>query len=587
MVDIALGGQERGRRGEMTTCLGHVSNVVEAGIAETSGMLGAAVLVLCAATAFDELQILDRRRFANLKVADVSITLAEPQSGDEDVLLAIPRAAALTDEALRKGMLAHFLESTPVLKSLSKHRGQIPSTFVFALWYFFQLYAGDRPHADPLWQAWAQRQQAAKTGMHALWRWTDEELAVLDEERLRQGAVEFRVAVREQYDFLMRPIAGNFSSFFPPDLIDFKAFEHAVSIAMAHKLPVDGIAGDAIVPLPLRQHTRGSVQLEEVEQEILTAVGEVKSRLMVQLVRTGEASGAMRAGDELLHATHNSNDEIFLMHGYLWDDLKLASVPLRMSLTEAGEGTIERKRELLAAAKLNETSDFQLYVGGLPPKMMLWQRIVHATAEELARADRPSDLEGPLSEVTEAAVYGAVYRSINEIRAAFEHDPEEDEFLLAGGALDARAMLAVRSRRLSKLVLDDGLKRTADQANEGEKLLQRKKTEAASATKGSKSPSAKGGSGGGGYSTTRERKREEAARRKKEDARRERRERKAAKDKEQGDSASSGAKPAEAMSEVEKARAEAGAAVEAAGAAVEAARKEMHEAEKAAERRRR
>ena len=47
---------------------------------------------------------------------------------------------------------------------------------------------------------------------------------------------------------------------------------------------MDGIDDDVLIPLPMRQHPKGSVLLEEVEQEALSPSGEVRTTLLVNLV---------------------------------------------------------------------------------------------------------------------------------------------------------------------------------------------------------------------------------------------------------------------------------------------------------------
>ena len=108
---------------------------------------------------FDELISLDADRFAHLNATEFSLALSgTPPSADGGVLVALPRSVALTAKVLRNGALAHFLEAPTLIKSMAKNRiPKIPDSFVFALWYLFQLHAGDKPHAEPLWQAWAER----------------------------------------------------------------------------------------------------------------------------------------------------------------------------------------------------------------------------------------------------------------------------------------------------------------------------------------------------------------------------------------------------------------------------------------------
>ena len=183
-------------------------------------------------------------------------------------------------------------------------------------------------------------------------------------------------------------------------------------------------------------------------------------------------------------------------------------MPLRFALSETDSQSYSRRIELLTLCKLNTTADFLLTPGkALPNRLKRWARIMHADAYELGRITKPSDLDTPLSERTESAVYSALISSLTNIRSKFEHEVEEDEVMLqqghyramptpspsaepgsseprpknprqtilttapvgrAGGLLSPRGVLAVRNRRLSKLVLDDGLTRLAHEVEEAE-----------------------------------------------------------------------------------------------------------------------
>ena len=90
--------------------------------------------------------------------------------------------------------------------------------------------------------------------------------------------------------------------------------------------------------------------------------------------------------------------------GYLWDELSSASVPLRMS-TSSSKGGDAARRKLLRKARLNATHDFSLTHGSLPPKIVLWSRIMLASEAELSERRSLSALsDAPLSRETEAEV---------------------------------------------------------------------------------------------------------------------------------------------------------------------------------------
>lgn len=576
---------------------------------------------------FDELARLDKRRWPTVNASTDILRAtdevyegavpADPYHETNHVVLSLPRKAVLTEEDLRRGPLQHFLGSPSLGKDLVR-RGikHIPHSFLLAFWYLFQLHADGQPHADPLWHAWAVHHRTARTNEHALFRWTLDELALLEEERLHDSAVEYRKGARELYDAVLVPMVGNFTAFFPRR-IDFEAFLEALAIGAGTLVSIDGLGGAVLCPLPLRPHPHGAVRLEEVEQEILTPRGEVRHRRMVQVVasRTSIASSSsgasvaaaggsgggggalagggtisglhgtdLRAGHELTLASPKHNDALLLDRGYLWDELRCASVPIRMSLaTSSDTPSVARRREqLMEDAGLNISgADFTLTHGRLPPKLLLWAHVAHANESEIDAAASFEDLESAasLGEVSAISAYGSLLRSIEPVRARFEHEIEEDDIILevhrkalaaqqtattasaagaagksaargvvaAAGVLPPRALLAVTNRRFSKMVLDDALKRILDAHSADEDARYRGKLPTpkakalpaaapppSSPRDGSAADDAGGGGGGGagggggggaGYSTSRERKRAEAERRKKEEKKRKRRER--------------------------------------------------------------
>ena len=449
------------------------------------------------------------------------------------VVLALPRSAVFTAAELHS-KLSHFLEAPEFSQHRAKEKAIVPASFVFTLFFLYQLHAGGQPHADPVWHAWATYHDAVATGSDALFLWSEEELAELEEARMLESARDYRKQLEIQYDKLMAPLEAAFPDFFPPQQIGRAAFIRASAIATPQRLRVDGIDGEALVPLPLRHHpSGGSVRLEEVEVERLSPSGEVSSDRYVHLITPDGVP--LRPGAELtVHRLSHErpNDELLLEGGYVWEELGSASVPMRVSLPAdaASPSARERRDELLRQSGLNATQDFRLRHGQLPPKLLLWCRIMLATEGEIEAAATADSLRGPLSVATEESVSSNVFASLVGLRAGFEHDVEEDELILQGGlspaaggsrgTLPVRRRLAVAHRRLSKLVIEDSALRLSQ-------TLEEAKAEAERLKSGSKSK----------YSTSKERRREEAARRKKEKQREEVRRRREAKEKERATAA--------------------------------------------------
>ena len=429
------------------------------------------------------------------------------------VVLALPRSAALPAEELRTGRLAHFVDSPAVRKHLSKQKLFVPSTFIFTLFFLYQQYAGSQPHAEPVWQAWLDYHVAARTGEHSLFFWSPGELEVIEEKRMVDAAKEFREQVGQHYEKLMRPIMDAFPRFFPRASIGEREFLRALAIASATQVRIDGLDDNetAIVPLPLRQHPSGTVSLEEVEQERMSPSGATRSLTLLHLV--GAGGRLPKRGEELtLRNDRRHNAELLLEAGYIWNDVKAASVAMRLSLPETlqDESTAAPRIKLLKQAKLNATQDFSLKHGSLPPKLFEWSRITLCSDDEIERARGSADelAKLTLSEKSENDVASSLLRSLQGLRTAYDHEIEEDDALLdAPQLLSKRQLLAVQHRRLSKMVLDDVMTRAIRRVNdEFDAEEKRKRDEKAKAAGGASK----------GYSSKKEWQREETARRKKE-----------------------------------------------------------------------
>ena len=429
------------------------------------------------------------------------------------VVLALPRSAALTAEELRTGRLAHFVDSPAFRKHLTKQKLFVPSTFIFTLFFLYQQYAGSQPHAEPVWQAWLDYHVAARTGEHSLFFWSPVELEVIEEKRMVDAAKEFREQVGQHYEKLMRPIMDAFPRFFPRASIGEREFLRALAIASATQVRIDGLDDNetAIVPLPLRQHPSGTVSLEEVEQERMSPSGATRSLTLLHLV--GAGGRLPKRGEELtLRNDRRHNAELLLEAGYIWNDVKAASVAMRLSLPETlqDESTAAPRIKLLKQAKLNATQDFSLKHGSLPPKLFEWSRITLCSDDEIERARGSADelAKLTLSEKSENDVASSLLRSLQGLRTAYDHEIEEDDALLdAPQLLSKRQLLAVQHRRLSKMVLDDVMTRAIRRVNdEFDAEEKRKRDEKAKAAGGASK----------GYSSKKEWQREETARRKKE-----------------------------------------------------------------------
>ena len=124
------------------------------------------------------------------------------------VVLALPRSAVFTAAELHS-KLSHFLEAPEFSQHRAKEKAIVPASFVFTLFFLYQLHAGGQPHADPVWHAWATYHDAVATGSDALFLWSEEELAELEEARMLESARDYRKQLEIQYDKLMAPLEAD------------------------------------------------------------------------------------------------------------------------------------------------------------------------------------------------------------------------------------------------------------------------------------------------------------------------------------------------------------------------------------------
>lgn len=432
--------------------------------------------------------------------------LADTYHDDTHVVITLPRELVKTSVGLRDVEMSHFLTSPALQKHQAKNKLALPSSFIFALFLLYQRFAVGKPHGVPLWQAYLAYHDAARTAEHATWRWSDAELEKFNQPRMVESAQMFRNASVEHYDKLLWKIMEAFPKFFPMQQISGRVYRDALAVALSQNVQVDGVEGDVLLPFPMRLHPKGSIAVEEVEQERLGANGEVRSSLLVNLVTATGA--APKDGQEMIVRHPNSNDELLLLCGYMWDGPLTQSVPLRMWIDATVKPLYDRRLVLLKQAGLNETQDFSLGSGEIDPDMMIWSRVMLGNVTEIEDAESAEAFRSPMCEATERDVYSNLLQSLQSVRITYYHEVEEDDFILAdpNRELPPRERLAVRHRRASKLLLDEGTEKVIDMLQAADLKAKREANE---------KPALEGGRGGG-YSNSKSRKLEERKLREKE-----------------------------------------------------------------------
>ena len=405
------------------------------------------------------------------------------------LVMSIPASALLTEERVR-GQLKHFVSAPEFEKMLRKQRFKLPKHFLFSLYVLYQRFGAGREYAHPLWQAWIAAHDVARTGENALYFWSDDELAQLEDQRLIEMASESRKGIADHYEKLVKPLCEMFPYFFPPDQIGEADYARAVALAGAQLVEVPAITGQVLLPLPLRHSPAGSVWPSHVAQTVGGASG--AEQRIVNLLHRGAAPMAVgvevtwRASEEAGHETRH-NDQLLLEAGYLWDEMGCASVPLRFTIDVDKTDDAPARKRLLKRAKRKGEYDWTATTAPLPVELMQWSRVLLASSDELAQmgvqsaaasdADVDAALETmrePLSLETEVEAIGNLINGMHRIFAQHDHDVEEDELILAKrDGLSARARMAVQHRRLSKIVLTRHMESLSAQLQEAENRQRR------------------------------------------------------------------------------------------------------------------
>ena len=350
----------------------------------------------------------------------------------------------------------------------------LPRHFVLAAFVLHQRYVAPRGGLVRLWLE-------SLPPLDATCLWSDEELALLDDDRVVRRSKSRREQLRTEYRQMMHVLLDeggmedDVSAGPTAASIDWER-EYAWAVCVVTRYAWHFAADfPVIVPLSLRFHPSGSADIAEWGDENDPGAA----------VYAAE-HGSLQAKQEVTVFSEATGTVDLLVHGgYVWDDARNAHIDLVLNAGADGERrlseVLEEKRDaLLSGANWTRQMSFELSASTLNRDMMTWLRLVFASADELQLArthdDFGHDGSSPLEELpqsvrreTESAAVNALLATVQSEVGRFDHSIDEDEVLLmaharaergeVGGGTSATALLprrseiAIRYRRLYKQLL--------------------------------------------------------------------------------------------------------------------------------------
>ena len=317
----------------------------------------------------------------------------------------------------------------------------LPRHFVLAVSVLYEMHLGN---SNDLWRLWLESLPPLD---NATIFWTEEQVEELEEERAIKRTRARRAQLKEEYRTMMRVL---YDECMQDDLpgsmqIDEEQYLWAVTVVtryawhFASDFPV-------LVPLSLRFHPRAASDIAEWGNETDPGAS----------MYVGSDS-ALRPGDELTAWSETADNIELLLHaGYVWDELASASV--RIQLNRGGLSSVAsrdagphdaKRRQLLAGANWSTQMDFELTYDRLNPEMFTWLRLAFAEPAELASAASHEAFSVPASVNTEGRAFNALFVTLENTLAKYDHAVEEDDEILSAIARKARSR-GVRSQSASR-----------------------------------------------------------------------------------------------------------------------------------------
>jgi len=355
----------------------------------------------------------------------------------ESLVLALPPKFVITvQEALGSGGGRYINQAALLLpRTLPRH-------FVLAVWVLHQKHVAK---AASVWKDWLRAARHSRAYSATIF-WSDEELALLEEERLISRTRARRESLRREYETMVEVLLeGELGDDVPVGAISAEEYMWAVTVVSSTSLH---FADDfpVLTPLLPRFHPYANSEVYEWGDE--TNPG---AALYV-------ASSIIAPLQEVTVGDSQWNDDLLLHGGYLWDDLEVAHTWLRLSAgdragAEPGE---HARRQLQAEANWTSPMDFSLTAIELPLRMLPWLRLALAPSDELVGA-LLRDFDAPQSVEREGVVVRTLLTTLDKTLGRFDHSVDEDEAVLASQhrrqSVPERTVLAVTYRKLCKQVL--------------------------------------------------------------------------------------------------------------------------------------
>jgi len=288
--------------------------------------------------------------------------------------------------------------------------------------------------------------------LNALFRWSEEETALLAGSPTLVAAQSLRKKLENEYELLCEEVMQSRADLFPKDTFTFDAWEWAFAVLFSRCICLPSTQELALVPYAdLLNHSAFCSTFFDSEEGGFMADGR---NVVLYADRTYNQT-------EQVYVTYGqkSNAELLLLYGFVVERNPFDAVEISVSLgdkptDEDDKVLFQQKVSTLREAGLQTTERFPLFQDRYPKELIEFLRFCCASKAEL---DADVDFGEFVSSTNEEAVAEALTQACQEALDAYPNSIEDDDALLRDrkmySLLSQNMKWAVRHRRSEKRIL--------------------------------------------------------------------------------------------------------------------------------------
>lgn len=277
----------------------------------------------------------------------------------------------------------------------------------------------------------------------ALFRWSEDELRLLEGSPTVAAAVSLRAKLREEFEEMERTLFSRNRAAFPEDVFCIEAWEWAFAVLFSRAIFLRNEDAVALVPYAdLINHSPFVSTYIDMQSELLTGDKTVA-------LYTDRPYGKM----DQVFVTYGpkSNAELLVSYGFLvernqYDAVDLAAFPSKE------DALYDKKIAFLASCGINGPVDFPLYGDRYPMELIEFLRFCVCDEDQIG-----GDFGNYVSEENESAAAQALVDACAAAIKAYPQSADEDRALVADAALyrtlDVKQRAAIRQRLGEKTIL--------------------------------------------------------------------------------------------------------------------------------------